>query len=143
MKYSSYSICCFALFALIFLGGCGKNIPVRGKVTFSDGTPLTIGSVCFQSATSLSQGTIQPDGTFILGTEKGGNGVPPDTYKVFISGAFHFETPKERKSEFDPPEDVVSTPLVDRKFLSPHTTELSCNVQRGMKLPFEIVVEAP
>jgi len=68
--------------------GCGSGNAVTGKVTFDDGTPVTSGTVIAESRegdTGVSaRGTIQPDGTYALGTTKPGNGVPAGHYRVLV-----------------------------------------------------------
>jgi hypothetical protein len=137
-----FCCCCCCCFIFIF-SGCSRNIPVHGNVSFSDGTPLRGGTVCFQNEILLSQGEIQSDGTFTLGTGKPNNGIPSGHYNVYISGAFQYEATPERKNEFEPLSEPKSTPLIEQKFMSPYTSGLSCDVTKGMKLPFNIVVEYP
>ena len=74
---------------LFSVAGCGGGLhPVQGKVTFEDGTPLTIGMVVFESTdgkTITARGDIQADGTYCLGTKRPGDGVPPGKYRVLIA----------------------------------------------------------
>jgi hypothetical protein len=81
---------CVALLLLFGVLGCGSsNYPVRGKVTFPDGTPLTEGMVVFETkgdgAAVTARGEIQADGSFELGTLKPRDGAPAGTYRVLIS----------------------------------------------------------
>lgn len=77
--------------ALILVGalctiGCEKRAaplpqtyPVRGKVVFEDGTPLTSGMVQFQpdsESSVITNGNIQNDGTFELRTIRDGLRAP-------------------------------------------------------------------
>lgn len=61
---------CFASLVM----GCGadrpETYPVRGKVLFSDGTPVRSGVVELLSAEfgETATGRIEPDGSFVLGT---------------------------------------------------------------------------
>src|SRR5262245_16588694 len=69
--------------------GCsGGRQPVRGRVTYPDGTPVTEGNVIGQmgeGVTSVTvQGEIKSDGTFSWGTERPGDGAPPGKYKVTV-----------------------------------------------------------
>jgi len=118
--------------------GCGKGISVNGKVTFPDGSPLTVGEVVFQTETVMASGRIQPDGTYRLVGAKEGDGIPPNHYGVRITGAC--------KSSIAPPgtlpEDVPPPiPLIDEKFEKTETSELTCDVKGAQT--FNITVTAP
>jgi hypothetical protein len=77
------------IFILVLTGCYGKNVPLSGVVTFSDdNTPLTMGTVYLTSETFQASGHIQKDGSFIIGSEYPGNGIPPGAYKVSISGVY-------------------------------------------------------
>ncbi|MDR0337463.1 MAG: hypothetical protein LBI18_10270 [Planctomycetaceae bacterium] len=78
------------LLICLCLSGCGNNQRVSGKVTFSDdGSPLTVGMVCFENTENgtFGRGEINPDGTYTIGFETDKSGIPKGTYKVFISNA--------------------------------------------------------
>ena len=124
--------------------GCGDKISVHGKVTFSDGKPLDIGSVIFQGNGVVSRGLIQSDGTFRISTLKANDGVAPGNYKVYISGAVRGEADPNAKHDPDGgTSDEKIIPLIDVRFANPDTSELVCEVKRGMKLPQEIKVDYP
>ena len=76
--------------AMIACAGCGGRSQVSGKVVFSDGTPLTYGTVNFTNNEVACKGQIEKDGTFKMRTFKPGDGVPPGTYKVFITDTTQF-----------------------------------------------------
>ncbi len=81
---------CALLFAVAVVAtGCG-NPKVVGKVTFADGSPLTQGTVNFTDDKILCKGTIKKDGTFEMRTLKPGDGVPPGTYKVYLTETTRF-----------------------------------------------------
>ena len=134
----------FQVFVVIFLlllaVGCGgSNCAVTGKVSFPDGTPLTEGEVIFESATSMSKGAIQKDGTYTMSSgEK--KGVSKGTYQVSLSG-FAFEKMIPSEIEGRPPTFIPQEIPVDRKFLSPATSSLTCEVKGRTK--YDIKVEAP
>ena len=90
--------------------GCNGNIPVKGKVTFSDDqSPLTDGMVCFETDAFQARGQLQKDGTYRLGSLKEADGVPPGTYRVFIMGAV-VEDPTAKGLNAPP------LPLITEKF---------------------------
>lgn len=75
--------------------GCGrpslKLVPVRGRVTYADGRPVTAASVCFTpdgasgSDGKLATSLLMEDGTFDLRTYPHGDGAMIGAYKVTIS----------------------------------------------------------
>ena len=80
----------FALlfFALLFVAGCGSgHVQLGGTVTFDDGTPLTTGAVIFATEAFMASGRIDSQGNFVIGSLGVRDGLPPGTYKVYISGA--------------------------------------------------------
>ncbi|MDR1960374.1 MAG: hypothetical protein LBQ54_15285, partial [Planctomycetaceae bacterium] len=70
---------CFILLCAVLgmTAGCGsKNQKVSGKVTFTDGSPLTTGIVCFVAEDgSTGRGEIVLDGTYVMGFESEKNGI--------------------------------------------------------------------
>ena len=121
---------------LLFCVGCGKNVRVAGKVTFEDGSPLTTGIVIFNSGTSESKAPIEKDGSFAVGTFKSNDGLPRGTYRVYITGAAVFPGISARGAPLGP---VVQ--LVDAKFTSPDTSDLTCEVKGNTV--FDITVTPP
>jgi hypothetical protein len=77
------------------LWGCGiaargtqaKLIPVKGKITYK-GQPVTKGLVTFEpdGYGRNARGQLQSDGTYVLTTEKEGDGVVAGHHQVSISG---------------------------------------------------------
>ena len=83
----------YALVVSLLLGlmlGCDGNAvatyPVSGRVVFSDGTPVTFGSVEFHHAEHdlTSSGSIEKDGTFRLGTFEDGDGAPAGSHEAVV-----------------------------------------------------------
>src|SRR3954452_14000087 len=76
---------------LLAVAGCGQNNyhPVRGRVTFEDGTPFPQGTVILlkQAGEKMvqAQGTIQPDGSFELGVNAPKEGAPVGKDRVLIN----------------------------------------------------------
>jgi len=140
------------VFAAIFFGmavlGCGQNHSLKGKVTYKDGTPVTAGIVNFESDKSLSRGTIQPDGSYTVGTHKDKDGIPKGTYKVYITGA---EVPNETQKSGPVKLDVMGNPiqqmvgyrqLVDRKYMTADNSPITCEIPVENNY-FDIIVEPP
>ncbi len=88
-----------ALLMMLCLTGCGSRntYPVRGKVTYPDGSPMKGGAVMFEpqsvakadaksdaSQLVMARGAIQEDGTFTLGTFGEDDGAPPGHYRVLV-----------------------------------------------------------
>jgi len=132
-----FSIFC-AFVLLAFLVGCGNgNVSLRGTVTFADtGEPLTQGTVSFlHSDGRQSRGTIQPDGTYVVGTETATDGLPPGTYRVVITGA-----DKGIPPEGDTGGSYTWVPQIDRRYEDPATSELSVTVDASTRT-FDIQVD--
>lgn len=73
------------LVATLIMTGCHSGkVPVSGKVTFSDDLSPVSGTVYFQSENHLARGEIKKDGSYVLGSEKSTDGLPPGTYRVYI-----------------------------------------------------------
>jgi hypothetical protein len=83
-------LACMSVLMLVACLGCGGRAQVHGKVVFSDGSPLTYGTVNFTSGETICKGQIEKDGTFKMRTFKPGDGVPPGTYKVYITDTLQF-----------------------------------------------------
>jgi hypothetical protein len=112
---------------LLLFAGCGNKVGLRGKVTFSDdGKPLHIGTVCFETDTYLARGTLQPNGTYVVGSISDRDGLPPGIYRVFIDGA-------EKEIGRDGGGVPIMEPLIDTKFASGSTSGLSLNVTGSTK----------
>lgn len=122
----------YLLCVVLLLSGCGdSNQRLTGKVTFSDGEPLTVGTVVFSTSALISRANIRPDGTFKTGTHKDGDGIPPGTYKVFIIGAV---VPDPGDSS-----GMGTLPLVAKEFTSEAMTPFTVTIP-GSKT-YDIVVE--
>ncbi|MBR4750307.1 MAG: hypothetical protein IKX88_00755 [Thermoguttaceae bacterium] len=80
----------FSVLLLVACVGCGGRSQVHGKVVFSDGSPLTYGTLVFTNDSTICKGDIQDDGTFKMRTFKPGDGVPPGTYKVYLTNTLQF-----------------------------------------------------
>ena len=131
---------------LSFCVGCGANVPLRGKVLDQEGNPITVGTVNFSSAQGLSRGKIQSDGSYTVGTLKDTDGLPPGTYKVYVTGAEIALPPKGPA-----PLDLMGQPiqqmgsfqkLVATKYTTEGSTPLTCEVPvKGNQ--YDVIVEKP
>ena len=107
----------FSLFSLACTLGCGgEGFNVSGKVTFSDGKPLTQGQVTLTSGRFTGSGEIISEGTYTISAR-----VPAGTYKVAVQAS--------------------DTPLIDSKYSDPETSGLVCEV-KGPTM-FNIEVKLP
>ena len=133
-------------FVCLCFAGCG-DVSVSGKVTLTDGTPVTKGKVYFEDGSFSATGDIQKDGSYRMGTTKDGDGVPPGQYKIAIMGAFLNEFQDEDKPREQSMGNVVThkpvifQDLVHKKYTSVSTSGLTIDVKKSMK--HDIVVEPP
>ena len=115
MKTQYLLFVCLVLGSVLFGTGClNGNVNFGGKVTFSDdGSPLTMGTVCFESPGFLARGELDKDGKYDLGSLSASDGVPKGTYQVYITGA--------AKGGTNDRGELVPIPLIDPKFTSANT----------------------
>ncbi len=121
--------------AAVCLPACGRNglHPVRGRVSFADGSPVPTGRVVVSYGDGkASWGTIKPDGSFSLGTLKQSDGMRAGTCRVAIKDAY---------VEVEKNGEKISEPLVHKRFADPATSGLEFTVPD--KTVWEIVVEKP
>lgn len=123
-------MCLFAL----SLCGCTPKVCVDGNVSFPDGSPLEKGAVMMSDGRNMYQGNIKPGGKFSLGMLKDGEGIPPGTYKIWISGV-------NGTDYRDPSSSGIF--LIDPKFTSEKTSDLTFEAKKGETKPIDIVVEKP
>ena len=125
------NILLLVLFALstALLSGCGQT-KVTGKVTFSDDSPLTSGTVIFENDQHSYTATIKSDGTFKMGVLKDGEGIPPGVYRIAVMA-------------IDPASENESAPrlLTDSKYASSRTSGITYDIQKNTDVA--IVVERP
>lgn len=111
---------------LVAAGGCGGHPAVTGRVTFVDGSPLTIGEVVLDDGRHMGRGTIGPDGTFVMGFDKARNGVPAGKYRVAIMNATK-----------DGPGNWVVAP----KYIDPRTSGIQFEVRASGPNVLDVQVE--
>jgi hypothetical protein len=121
---------------LIVLNGPGCNrkglYPVKGKVVFADGTPLTAGTVEFrpvENAFLAPRAEIYVDGTFRASTYAEGDGAPPGSYRVVITPPEQLDPGQPRPKPFD------------RRFSSFQTSGLEYTVKPGKNEFFTITID--
>ncbi|MCH2202793.1 MAG: carboxypeptidase regulatory-like domain-containing protein [Fuerstiella sp.] len=84
MRWTLLSI----LGSLLF--GCNaervSTYPVRGRVLFTDGTPVRVGTIELESITfgTTASGQIQEDGSFVLGTYTPSDGAAAGNHRVVV-----------------------------------------------------------
>ena len=120
----------FLLFVVVFsvsVIGCSNHVGLSGRVMYSDnGEPVTTGEVQFLTPTFIARATIRPDGTFVTGSYKEADGLPPGTYGVAIVSV-----------------DADFNPLVDLKFSSQATSGLGITIDKTTRDMEFVVDRAP
>ena len=129
--------CCCAAFV-----GCQPKlelIPLHGKVLFQS-QPLEYGSVMFQPEGNgkLARGTIQSDGTFVLGTLSKDDGVRPGRCRVRIT-AHAAQRPTAQTNLQQ--ELVLGESAIPAKYHSFGTSGVVVDVQPATKLPLIIELD--
>ena len=125
---------CILSLLLLFTGCEGGKVGLKGKIVFSDdGSPLPIGTVCFESDNYLSRGHLKPDGTFAVGSLKQTDGFPSGTYRVYVTGATKVVGQDQEGND-------LYEPLINEKFFSGKTSGLTIDVTPSTQY-FEVVVD--
>jgi hypothetical protein len=83
-NYKQNLLYLFAFFCFLAITGCGTNVKVAGKVTFSDGSTVEKGQVRFENDQFCYVGNINKNGSFSLGITKDGQGIPLGKYRVAV-----------------------------------------------------------
>ncbi|MBQ9372246.1 MAG: hypothetical protein IJU03_08650 [Thermoguttaceae bacterium] len=140
MKSHAYRfLALLSVVLMITAVGCGKA-KVKGTVTFNDGTPLDIGVVNFVNDTTLCKGAINEKGEYEMRTFKPGDGVPPGTYKVYITQTMKFgESGREIKTGDVTVEALgISTNLISPKYSNPDASGLTITVKGSMRYDIQL-----
>jgi hypothetical protein len=120
----------FVVVAVLAVTGCGPSYaPVEGKVVWEDDTPATelAGGVVQLEPPENGiggRGTIGPDGSFKLGTEREGDGVIPGEYRAGVAE----NRPVLRETDDGA---VLAPPKMDPKFGDWQASGLKVVVTRG------------
>ena len=127
---------------LAIASGCGSGgvYPVEGHVTWKDGSPATnlAGSLVFfelREKQTSSQGSIQPDGSFQLTTNKPNDGAPAGEHTVTIIEV-------GRKSLGGPDSSAIAPSKIDTRYATPATSDLRTTVKSGRN-QITLTVEPP
>lgn len=141
-----YTILTIGILVFLMLSGCSKNAPLQGKVTFEDGSHLTVGMVNFTGENGLSRGKIQSDGTYRVGSFKSNDGLLPGKYKVYITGASEPIEPTRESNQKDSMGNPIQMAgamrlLIDPKYVTAETTPLTRDVPASGNR-FDITVPA-
>lgn len=122
--------------------GCGDEkgtYPVEGRVIYPDGTPVTDGTVEFETMSGRKAITaaseIAPDGSFSLGTFAPKDGALPGKHRVAVIADYQIGTEMERPG-------LIPPPTIDDKYRSFKTSGLTFEIERGANL-IEVIVERP
>ena len=122
------------ILAIAFIG-CSQNVPLSGKVTFSDdGSPVPFGNVFFMTPTTVAQAGIREDGTYTVGSMKETDGMPRGEYKVYL--VVEQLTTREVGGQ----SENVYTSLIDSKHTNPETSGLTFTAD-GKTRTFDIQVD--
>ena len=141
-KHGSMLLVFALILGVLFVCGCSGKVHVHGTVKYPDGLPLEKGTVCVGNDLVTFMGAIRAGGTFALGEIKDGDGIPPGSYKVWIANANTTDydldeegNPRSRK--------MIEVVLIDPKYTSPSTSDLTFEVKPGERKSLDIIVEAP
>jgi flagellar hook assembly protein FlgD len=114
--------------------GCGHNVYVRGKVTFSDdNSPVPNGTVNFETDTFIARGYLKSDGMYTVGSLSTNDGLPSGLYKVSITGA-------EKEIGIKKDGDPIMELLIDKRYTNNITSGLTFEVTPASKI-FNITVD--
>ena len=140
VNYSKITYCLTLLLFCCVVVGCEVRTPVSGKVTFPDGTPLTVGDVYGYADGTHIRAPIGKDGSFELYEVKPGDRIPAGkTYAISIVNAEEREVIVVRPGQI-PGAPPRITPLVDSKFSNDATSGLQLVVPKSAQ-PMEYNIE--
>ena len=139
----SFRFFCLTVLLLFFAAGCSEKVQVTGKVTLSDGSPVTNGQILFEKEGFVAWGEIQKDGTYRMGTIRPGDGIPQGEYGVYFNGVMKKNEQQEQKVTTRGMDGTRKTtsmniaipiPLLDKKYDSAKTSGLTCSVTKSTVL---------
>ena len=74
----------YTLFIILLLTGCSDKKELSGRVVFSDGQPLTMGTIYFTNDNFTARAQIRNDGSYDVGSLSEKDGLPAGSYKVHL-----------------------------------------------------------
>lgn len=112
--------------------GCGDNCSLKGKVVYSDDqSPVTHGQICFVSDKGIARGTIDNNGNYVVGSVGTKDGLPPGTYRVYLTTTELLEpSPGGGLPKI--------TPQIDVKYTKAETSGLTVEVKKSMTYDIEV-----
>ena len=98
--------------SIIVLAGCGSDrVPtylVSGKVMFEDGSPVKYGTIEAESQHgTTATGTIQTDGTFVLGTYESDDGAAEGSNNVIVMQLISADVIQKHQKDHGAPIDPI------------------------------------
>src|SRR5262245_32710620 len=130
-KWIPWGRVCPFIGLFMFVVGCGSGgiYPVEGQVTWKDGSPANnlAGSLVFFESSekkTSSRGSIGPDGSFQLTTNKENDGAPAGEHTVLIIEI-------GRKSLGGPDSSAIAPGKIDTRYATPATSDLRAAVKPG------------
>jgi len=104
--------------------GCSDKHPVKGKVQFSDGTPLAGGMIIFEDERGATGGyaILGPDGSFEVTYDDPQDGLPKGAYRVAVRPPSPSALTDEQKKKMKPRAGI------ELKYLHPETSEIVVNI---------------
>lgn len=98
--------------SIIVLAGCGSDrvptYPVSGKVLFEDGSPVKYGTIEAESQYGTTAvGTIQEDGSFVLGTYASDDGAAEGPNNVIVMQLISADMIQRHQKDHGAPIDPV------------------------------------
>ncbi|MDR3197288.1 MAG: hypothetical protein LBU34_05405 [Planctomycetaceae bacterium] len=127
----------FLFFMSLTLSGCSYLYTVEGRITFEDGTPLTIGTILFEDDGGgyTAHGTIDTKGHYSV------NRIRHGVNRIYILGAVQVSHEKNSVSNNRHNAKQHIEQLIDMKYRSPETSGLICKVDGNMT--HNIIVTKP
>ena len=120
---------------------CSNQVKVTGKVTFADGTPLTMGTVYFTDSFHLGRSDLDKNGEYSLHCYRRNDGVPKGIYQAYITGAIVFNQGESRETEFGALDLQKVGYLIDMQYMIPDTSGWLFDVQKDCRI--DLVVYPP
>ena len=120
--------------SLLLFAGCGGNVGLSGKVVFSDDkSPVPTGTVGLisESGTFSTRGTIKPDGTFVVGSTKANDGLPPGKYQGSVSAMKLIGT--QPSNDPEAAGEPIYEWLIDPRYGNPTTSGITIDITSTTK----------